>query len=65
MGTHTFPHEGQTFSGRILRRVVKVQPVPGERRPKRLVHLNCGHSFWCERGMRMTVGKLTGCPECK
>jgi len=48
-----------------MRRIVSVQIVLWMRPPTRRVKLNCGHEFDVPRRMRPTVGKLTGCPECR
>lgn len=57
--------EGDQFAGMILRRIVdRGYTGKGDERGL-VVTLNCGHTFVAPRGLRMTVGKLTGCPECK
>jgi hypothetical protein len=57
--------EGDKLAGHVLRRIVKVEIVLFIRPPVRRVTLNCGHEFDVPRAWRPTVGKLTGCRECK
>ncbi len=57
--------EGTALHGKILRRIVDVEIVLFVRPAMRHVTLNCGHEFDVPRRMRPTVGKLTGCPECR
>lgn len=64
--THEVPHvEGTPCHGRILRRIVEVRIETHTRPPRRVVTLNCGHEVSVPRNIRPTVGKLTGCPQCK
>jgi hypothetical protein len=57
--------EGSPLDGKVLRRIVRVYVVTNTHPPLRRAYLNCGHEVDVPRGLRPTVGKLTGCPECK
>jgi hypothetical protein len=56
---------GDAVEGKILRRIMYVRILVGQGKPMRRAMLNCGHEIDVPRGLRPTVGKLTGCPECK
>lgn len=51
--------------GKILRRITDVRVVVNTHPPQRRATLNCGHEVDVPRAMRPSIGKLTGCPECK
>lgn len=57
--------EGDAIFGKILRRITGVRVVVNTQPPQRRVTLNCGHEVDVPRAMRPSIGKLTGCPECK